>query len=128
MAEEGGGKFTYFIAGLGIGTIIGILFAPRSGEETREFLQSKAGEGREYLKRKGAEVRVQAQEYLDKGRDALAKQKENVQSAVEAGKQAYREAVQEGREAVTREKDKIQSAIDAGKKAYREARTETNES
>lgn len=91
MAENGG-KFTYFLAGIGIGTLIGVLFAPKSGDETREFLSSKAGEGTEYLKRKGREVREEADTYIAKGKEVLQRQRENVESAIEAGKQAYKEA------------------------------------
>ena len=94
--EEGGGRFTYFLAGLGIGTLIGILFAPRKGEETREMLQSRFDESREYLDRKSHDIREEAEDLLEKGRKTVAKQKENIQSAVNAGKQAYREAL--GRE------------------------------
>ncbi len=91
MADEGS-KFTYFLAGIGIGTLIGILVAPKAGEETRELIGSKAGEGRDYLKRKSREVRDQAEGYIAKGKDAVQRQKQNLDAAVEAGKQAYREA------------------------------------
>ncbi len=98
MADEGGGKFTYFLAGLGIGTLIGILFAPRSGEETRELITKRYDEGRDYMTKKGTEIREQADEIVDRGRKVVARQKENIQSAVEAGKQAYREASTRGSE------------------------------
>jgi len=92
MAEEGGGKFTYFLAGLGIGTLIGILFAPRAGEETRELWQARAQEGRDFLKRRSQELREQAEDVVERGRKVVERQKDNIQAAVEAGKQAYREA------------------------------------
>jgi len=91
MAEDNG-KFTYFLAGLGIGAVLGILFAPRAGEETREYLTNKADEGREYVRRKSRELREQADDYIVKGKETVARQKENIQAAVDAGKQAYREA------------------------------------
>lgn len=94
--EEGGGKFTYFLAGLGIGTVIGILFAPRKGEETREMLQARFDESREYLDSKSRDIREEAEDLLEKGRKTVAKQKENIQSAVNAGKQAYRETMGRG--------------------------------
>lgn len=92
MADESGGKFTYFLAGLGIGSLIGILFAPRSGEETRQLINARVDEGRDYLTKRSTELREQADELIDRGRKAVARQRENVTSAVEAGKQAYREA------------------------------------
>ena len=92
MADEGGGKFAYFLAGLGIGSLIGILFAPRAGEETREMLSQRYDEGREQLNRKSREVREQAEDYVERGRRVVSRTKENLQSAVDAGKQAYRDA------------------------------------
>ncbi len=45
-------KFSYFFLGLGLGVAAGLLFAPKSGPETRDLLRSKADEGKEYLKRR----------------------------------------------------------------------------
>ncbi len=53
-------KFSYFFLGLGLGVAAGLLFAPKSGPETRDLLRSKADEGKEYLKRRTNEVRDQA--------------------------------------------------------------------
>ena len=39
-----------FLLGLGVGVGIGMLFAPKSGQETRDMLRAKAGEGSEFLK------------------------------------------------------------------------------
>jgi gas vesicle protein len=96
MAEEGGGKFAYFLAGLGIGSLVGILFAPRAGEETREMLTNRYDEGREQFAKRGREVREQAEDYIERGRRAVGRTKDNLQSAVDAGKQAYREASARG--------------------------------
>jgi gas vesicle protein len=97
MAEESGGKFAYFLAGLGIGSLVGILFAPRSGEETRELLSNRYDDGRNYVEKRGREIREQAEDYVERGKRTVSKTRDNVTSAVEAGKQAYREAA--GREA-----------------------------
>ena len=92
MADEGGGKFAYFLAGLGIRSVVGILFAPRAGEETREMLTQRYDEGRDEITRRGREVRDQAEDYVERGRRVVSRTKDNLQSAVDAGKQAYREA------------------------------------
>jgi len=84
-------KFSYFFLGLGIGVAVGILFAPKSGEETREFLKERADEGKEYLKRRSEELRETATSTIDRGRQALDRQKEQLRAAVDAGRQAYRE-------------------------------------
>lgn len=89
---EDDNKLSYFFLGLGVGVAVGVLFAPKSGEETRILLRSKAEEGADYVKRRGLELRDQATEALDRSKQTILKQKDNLSAAVEAGKQAYREA------------------------------------
>ena len=86
-------KVSYFFLGLGIGIAVGILFAPKSGEETRRYLKDRADDGREYVKRKGEEAREAAGQYVERGKTMVARQKDQLSAAVEAGKQAYRESV-----------------------------------
>jgi gas vesicle protein len=82
-----------FLLGLGVGVAIGMLFAPKTGQETRELIKNKAGEGTDFLKERGDEIKQTATEWVDKGKDALGKQRDNLADAMEAGRQAYREAV-----------------------------------
>jgi gas vesicle protein len=86
-------KFSYFFLGLGLGVAAGILFAPKSGPETRELIKSKAGEGTEYLKKRSDDLKDTASDLVDRGKSILNRQKDQLNQAVEAGKQAYREAV-----------------------------------
>ena len=86
-------KLSYFFLGVGIGVAVGLLFAPKSGEETRDLIRSKADEGKEFLKRRSDEARESATEWVERGRTAVSRQKEQLSAAMEAGKQAYREAV-----------------------------------
>jgi gas vesicle protein len=90
---EDDNKFSYFFLGLGLGVAVGLLFAPKSGPETRELIRSKADEGKEYLKRRSTELRGSAADAIDRGRSAVSRQRDNLAAAVEAGKQAYRDAV-----------------------------------
>jgi gas vesicle protein len=90
---EDDNKLSYFFLGLGLGVAVGVLFAPKSGSETRELLRSKANEGVDNVKRKTVELRETATEAIDRSKETLKRHKENLASAVEAGKQAYREAV-----------------------------------
>lgn len=85
--------FSNFLLGLGVGVGIGMLFAPKAGAETRTLLREKAGESGEYLKQRGAELRDQASQVVDRGREVINRQKDNLADAVEAGKQAYRDTV-----------------------------------
>lgn len=82
-----------FLLGLGVGVAVGVLFAPKSGEETRGIIKTKTGEGTDYLKQRGTEFRQKSSEWVDKGKEALGRQKDNLTDAVAAGKQAYRETV-----------------------------------
>lgn len=91
-------KFSWFFLGLGLGVAVGLLFAPSSGEETRNLIASKAGEGKDYLKRQSSTIRDSANDVIERGRSALARQREQLNQAVEAGKQAYRDAVSAGEE------------------------------
>lgn len=86
-------KLGYFFLGLGVGVAVGLLFAPKSGEETRRLIRDRAADSGDYLKKQTSEIRNQASDLVDKSKDALAKHRESIASAVEAGKQAYREAV-----------------------------------
>jgi gas vesicle protein len=102
MEERNG--FGYFLLGLGIGVAAGILWAPRSGEETRQLLADKAGEGAEYLKnraqdsgefvkQRSGDIKQSAADLYEKGRTTVGRHRDTLNAAVEAGKQAYRDAI-----------------------------------
>jgi gas vesicle protein len=95
MSDRDGNSFVWFLAGLGLGALVGVLYAPRSGNETREALRARAEEGREYVKNRAREAREQASEWVDRGRDVVGQQKEQFRAAYEAGRQAYHEATTE---------------------------------
>jgi gas vesicle protein len=89
MGENTGSKVSYFLVGLGVGALLGVLFAPKSGEETREYLAKKAEEGREYAQRKARELRERAEDLLERGKEVATRQKDSLTAAVEAGREAY---------------------------------------
>lgn len=86
-------KFSYFFLGLGLGVAVGLLFAPKSGAETRDLLLTKADEGKDYIRRRTEDLRDSANEAIEKGKSVVNRQKDQLAAAVEAGKQAYREAI-----------------------------------
>jgi gas vesicle protein len=92
MSEDRGSSIGWFVAGLGLGALVGILYAPKSGRETREQLMSGLDDGREYLTNRGRDASQQMRQWVDKGKDVVGRQRDQINSAFEAGRQAYREA------------------------------------
>jgi gas vesicle protein len=93
--NSGASGFMWFIAGLGLGALVGVLYAPRAGRETREAIMNKAEEGREYMVTRARQAREQANEWVDRGREAYNRQKDQISAAVDAGRAAYRDATAE---------------------------------
>jgi gas vesicle protein len=77
--SEGNGLF-YFLAGTAVGAALGVLFAPRAGDETREQLADWVKERKD----KGSEL-------LHKVKDESLAKKEALVNAARAAKDAYRE-------------------------------------
>jgi gas vesicle protein len=86
-----GTKISYFVAGLGIGAAVALLFAPQSGEETRKQIADKAQDGKDYVTAKSREIRKQAEDLVDQGKDLVSKQKARLADVLESGKQAARD-------------------------------------
>ena len=86
-------RLSYLFLGMGIGVAIGVLFAPKAGEETRRLIRDKADEGRDYVKRRADDARGSAEEVVERGRGAVERQRDQLSAAVEAGKQAYRDTI-----------------------------------
>ena len=103
MSENSvGDKFLFFLAGAGIGAVLALLFAPKTGRETRDaiarranegrdFVSGKVTEGRQFFEEKGRKVSDDFNTFLDKSKDAVQRQKEQLTAAFDAGKAAYRE-------------------------------------
>ena len=70
-----------FLVGAVAGAAVALLYAPATGQETREFLGEKAREGRE-----------RATEAAAKGRDVISRGRETLTNAVERGREAYQQA------------------------------------
>src|SRR2546426_9168803 len=93
MSEESrtGEKALFFTLGAFIGAPIALLLAPRSGEETRKIIASKAREGADYVGARGRNVVDKTTGYVDRGKEMLQQQREQLTAALEAGKAAYRD-------------------------------------
>ena len=87
---------SYFFLGLGVGVAVGMIFAPQAGAETRTRIRSRASEGGDYLRRRSSELADNASGLIEKGRTVVSRQRETLNSALDAGKQAYRDTVTGG--------------------------------
>jgi gas vesicle protein len=83
----------YFFLGLGVGVAVGMIFAPVSGSEARGLIRNKASEGGDYLRRRSEEIRDSASDVVERGKELVNRQRDQLSAAVDAGKQAYREAI-----------------------------------
>ena len=88
------------MCGLGIGVAVGILTAPRSGEQTRAKIRGGVRERTDAVagavREQATSLRNSASELMQKGRQQVERRKEDLAEAFEAGKQAYQQASQVG--------------------------------
>jgi len=72
MAEDNKvNGLAWFVAGLGVGALVGILYAPKAGRETREDLLNGAREGSEYLRNRTRQAAEQVGDLVDKSKEHL---------------------------------------------------------
>lgn len=93
--RDNGSSVIWFLAGLGVGALAGVLYAPRSGSETRQAILDAADDSRDFMKNRGQQTREQVTKLTSRGKEVLNQQKDQFKSAFEAGRQAYREATTE---------------------------------
>ena len=97
-SDGGSSPVLAFLLGAATGAVLALLYAPRTGEETRELLNEKLREtaergrqAKEELVTRGRELLDEAEGYVGRQRAAVEERKERFAAAVEAGRQAYRE-------------------------------------
>lgn len=62
----------FFVSGLGLGVVLALLFAPKSGVETREWVKNMADEGVKRLRHQGRQSIDHLQEVVDSGEKKVA--------------------------------------------------------
>lgn len=104
-------KLTYLLIGGGIGAVIALLFAPKSGTELRGDIADVTRKGLEKSKETAAHLQERAGEYYEVSRD---KASELYQTAQEkAG-----ELTEKARSAAAQSVNPFTAAVEAGKDAY----------
>lgn len=112
--------FSWFIAGLGLGALLGVLYAPKAGREVREDVASSAREGAEYLKQRVSQTADQVSTLVERGKGQVNDYVEQGRDYIERGRSQVEQAVSQGRGFVQQQKEKVAAAVDAGKQAYQE--------
>jgi len=105
MADNDDGvaaKLTYFLIGAGVGAMVALLFAPKSGRELRSDIADATRRGVDYAGTGARAIGERASDIYDRGRERAS------------------QLVEAGRETVVRQRDQISAAIEAGKQAYQE--------
>jgi gas vesicle protein len=78
MTEKIHSTAGYFLAGLAIGSLVGIVFAPKSGEGAREFVSKKVKEGSKHARKKARELRERAEDLVERGKELVNQKKEQI--------------------------------------------------
>jgi gas vesicle protein len=109
MADNNNGTsgLGWFLAGLGIGAIVGVLYAPKSGRETREDIVNSAIDAKE-------RAAALAQQGIDAANGYVEQGKNVASDYADRGKEYY----EKGRSQWTQYVEKLAAALDAGKEAY----------
>jgi gas vesicle protein len=89
MSENIIPKGNYFLVGVGIGSLIGILFAPKSGEGIREYISKKAREGNELARKKVRDLRDRAEATVERGKEMSVETNGRIATAINAGIETY---------------------------------------
>ena len=104
-------KLTYLLIGGGIGAVVALLFAPKSGTELREDIADATRKGLEKSKEAAAQLQERAGEYYEVGRERANELYQTAQDkAGEIGEKA--------KSAAARTANPFTAAVEAGKDAY----------
>jgi gas vesicle protein len=122
-------RLTYFLVGAGIGAVLALLFAPKSGEELRSDIADATRKGIDKSKEAAQQLGAKAGELYDTARETAG---EYYESTRERASELYDTAtakagdvVAKTRDAATRQAGSISAAVEAGKKAYVEEKRKT---
>jgi gas vesicle protein len=131
MADNDGGTsgLGWFLAGLGIGTLVGVLYAPKAGKETREDIANSALEAKQKAAELVEQGRQKATEYVEQGRlkanELVEQGKQQATASIDKGREYYDKGrtqwtqyVEKGKNLVNDQQAKVGAAVDAGKEAY----------
>jgi gas vesicle protein len=71
--SDKGREFASLLVGFGIGVGLAILFAPQSGDETREWISVNVEDGFRQVRRRSRRLIFEAQDLLDRGEHTVSR-------------------------------------------------------
>ena len=116
--ENNNAALGWFIEGLGLGALLGVLYAPKSGRETRDDLLSTAKDGTEYVRVRAREVVGQAGHLVERGKSQATEYVQRGKDVVDQSRAQWEEFVDKGRDFVTDQTSRVAAAVEAGRQAY----------
>ena len=66
--EEGTSRLAWFLTGVVIGATAAVLYAPKSGKDTRQFISEKTQQGKDAVTETSKDVVEASKEMFDRGR------------------------------------------------------------
>ena len=94
MSDNRNINIGWFLAGLGLGAVAAILYAPKSGRETREAIATGVDDGRKYLTSLGRNAREHVSDWVASGKQMVTDKKRQVSAAIDAGREDMHDGVE----------------------------------
>jgi len=116
--DNGASGLGWFLAGLGVGALVGVLYAPKAGKETRDDLMAGAMDAKERAAVLAQQGRERAAQLTEQGKKQVSDYVDRGKEYYDRGRSQWSEYVEKGKGLVQEQQDKVSAAIDAGKNAY----------
>ena len=122
-------KLTYFLVGAGIGAVLALLFAPKSGEELRSDIADATRKGIDKSKEAAQQLGAKAGELYDTARETAGEYyeatREKASELYDTASSKAGEVVAKTKGAVASQAGSLSAEVEAGKKAYVEEKRKT---
>lgn len=122
-------RLTFFLVGAGIGAVLALLFAPKSGEELRNDIADATRKGIDKSREAAQQLGSKATEYYDQARNTAGEYYESTRDKAaelyETASAKAGEVAASARDVASRQAGSVQAAFEAGKKAYVEEKRKT---
>jgi gas vesicle protein len=121
MADDNGSSVSglgWFLAGLGMGALIGVLYAPKSGAETRSDILAAGLDARDKAQQLAQRGREQFNDYAQRGAEQVNDYVDRGREYYERGRTQWSQYVDKGKSMIQEQQAKVSAAVDAGKEAY----------